>query len=124
MDELIAEGRCKICEEVRTEAEDDTEGLYEWIKQRPNLVVDFDREQELAVKEVMAKYPRLVHLKKNTGWADGFIVALSKCRGYTVVTQEGLGANESPKIPLVCRDYDISCLKLVDMIEQEEWEFN
>ena len=123
LEALIAEGRCKICEEVRTEIEQDTADLIGWVRQQPGLVVDFDRAQELAVQEVMDKYPNLVNLNKNKGWADGFVLALAKARGYTVVTEEGIGAREGPKIPYVCREYGIPWLKLADMIDQEEWDF-
>lgn len=71
----------------------------------------------------MLDYPGLVNVKKNKGWADPFVIALAKCHGYTVVTEEGPGAAESPKIPLVCKQFGIPCISLVSMIEREGWIF-
>ncbi len=85
--------------------------------------MNFSRDQELAIQEVMRDYRGLVNLNKNKGWADGFVIALAKCRGLTVVTEEGPGAREGPKIPFVCKQYRIPCINLAGMIEQEGWTF-
>ncbi len=123
LERLIAEGRCVVCEEVRTEIEQESDELSKWVKQHPPLVTNFDRNQELAIQEVMREFPGLVNLKKNKGWADGFVIALAKCRGYTVVTEEGPGTREGPKIPFVCKQYGINCMNLASMIERERWRF-
>jgi hypothetical protein len=67
LEALIADGRCVIPEEVRTEIEDDTSDLFEWVKKQPKLVVDFSRDQELAIQEVMRDYPGLVELPRFDG---------------------------------------------------------
>src|SRR5688572_17025014 len=70
LERLIADGRCVIPEEVGTEIEDDAANLNEWVKKQPGLIVDFDRDQELAIQQVMRDYRGLVNLNKNKGWAD------------------------------------------------------
>jgi hypothetical protein len=111
-----------ICEEVKAELKNDTSGLYDWLKKQPGFVVNFDSYQETVVKQVMSDYPRIVSLKRNKGGADPFVIALAKRGGYTVVTQEGKGSEEGPKIPFVCKKYEIPCVDLSDMIAQEDWK--
>ena len=123
LEKLIADGRCVICEEVKTEIEDDAANLIDWARKQPGFLVNYDRDQELVVKQIMRDYPRLANLNRNKGWADPFVVASAKCRGYTVVTEEGPGAAEGPKIPFVCKKLGVSCISLVSMIEQEGWTF-
>lgn len=116
LDLLIAEGRCVICEEVRTEVEEDANKLIDWVKQHPGLVVDFSRDQELVVQRIIRAYPKLVNIKKNKGWADPFVIALAQVQGHIVVTEEGPGTQDSPRIPFICRVYGVDCMNLSDMI--------
>jgi hypothetical protein len=123
MEHLIADGRCVIAEEVQYEVEDDANDLISWVKKQHKFVVDYDRNQELVVKEIMRKYPRLINLKKNKGWADPFVIALAKVFGHTVITEEKRGVKDPPRIPFVCQEYCIPCMNLAEMIEQEGWTF-
>lgn len=123
MESLIADGRCVISEEVRYEVEDDANDLISWVKAQRNFVVDYDRNQELLVQEIMRKYPALINLRKNKGWADPFVIALAKCYGHTVVTEEKRGVKTPPRIPFVCQECCVPCINLAEMIEQERWTF-
>lgn len=120
---LIADGRCVICEEVHTEIQDDSAGLADWAKGQLNFVVDFDRRQEILVQEIMRDYPRLVNTTRNKGWADPFVIALAESRKLTVVTEEGRGAEDGPRIPFVCKRRSVPCVKLIELIETEGWSF-
>lgn len=121
LEQLIEVGRCVICEEVKSELRKDTSGLYEWVKGQSGFVINFDTYQESVVMQVMREFPRIISLKRNKGGADPFVIALAKCHGHTVVTQEGSGSEEGPKIPFVCKKYGIPCMDLSDMIAQEGW---
>ena len=123
LEQLITDKRCVISEEVRIEVEQGTTKLVDWVKQHPGLVIDFDRCQEQIVQQVMRDYKRLINLRKNKGWADPFVIALAKCGGHTVVTEEGLGSPDSPKIPYVCKELGVPCINLARMIEDEGWTF-
>lgn len=124
LEQMIAERRGVICEEVRTEIEDDSNKLIDWVKQQHDFVVQFDRQQELIVKQVMCQFPGVVNLKKNKGWADPFVIALAKVGGHVVVTEEGRGAQNGPKIPYICLSYGVHCMNLADMIDNERWTFD
>jgi hypothetical protein len=86
------------------------------------MVVDFNREQEEVVKEIMRDYPRLVSLRKNKGWADAFLIALARCEGFTVVTEEKWSV-DPPRIPYVCKQLTVPCIDLGEMIDKEGWVF-
>jgi hypothetical protein len=123
LERLISDGRCVACEEVKSEVEKDSHGLTAWLRSQSNFVVTFDRKQEREVKKVMKDYPNIVNIRKNKGWADPFVIALASSKGYVVVTEEGAGSKEGPKIPFVCKAYGIDCISMVEMIERENWIF-
>ena len=42
----------------------------------------------------------------------------------TVVTEEGARGNRNrPKIPLVCQEFGVDCINVLDFIEAQGWKF-
>jgi Domain of unknown function (DUF4411) len=120
---LIARNRCVVCEEVKSEIDRFSDELAVWLRNQPDFIVAFDSDEERIVKKVMREYSKLINIKKNKGWADPFVIALDYSKGLAVVTEEGPGTAEGPKIPFVCNVYGTECMSLVDMIERENWKF-
>jgi hypothetical protein len=61
---------------------------------------------------------------KNRNRADPFVIAVAGLRGATVVTGEGSdGTADRPKIPFVCSQLRIPCIRLLDVIRAEGWSF-
>ena len=61
---------------------------------------------------------------KNRNRADPFVIALAELRGATVVTGEGSdGTERRPKIPYVCQQRDIPCIRFLQFIQDEGWTF-
>lgn len=119
---LIADGRCVISDEVRYEVEKDSNDLISWVKAQADFIADFSAEQEQLVKNIINTYPRLMNLRKNSGWADPYVISLGKCGDHTVVTEEK-GGHDPPHIPYVCQKLDVPCINLTRMIEIEDWTF-
>ena len=121
MDELIDEHRLKASIEVLTELKRKDDDIYEWCKERrEKLFVELDEETQDAVVALMANYPRLVDTAKGRSGGDPFVIALAQSTAIqmTVVTEENPGKT---KIPDVCLAEGIEVMKIVDLIEQEDW---
>lgn len=71
-------------------------------------------------------------LTNNRSWAheriaDGWIIAIAKDEGYTIVTHETsnpnlnkLNKSKNPKIPDVATDFDVRCINMLDFFNEIE----
>ncbi len=69
--------------------------------------------------------PKLVDDKTGESGADPWVIALAQeLQNGIVVSQEQPSNNkDKPKIPNVCNDLNIECIKIVELIQREKWEF-
>lgn len=124
LDGLVGRGDVVCPDEVLVELEKKDDGLAAWIKQREKLVQPLTTELQLAVREILERFPRLVDSLKLRSQADPFVIGLAKLTGSTVVSQEQASRSESkPKIPDVCAHFGIRCILLVDFIREQRWNF-
>lgn len=125
IDQLIDDQRMIASLEVYFELQKKDDEVSEWAKARKDtLFRDIDEDSQAAVVEIMTKYPRLVDTKTGKSGADPFVIALAMCPPVsTVVTQEGGGSPQSPKIPTVCQLEGIACISVLEMIDNEDWVF-
>jgi hypothetical protein len=123
MDGLSAEGRVRISEEVYEELRRKDDGLYGWISARPQVLVPDTDAVQARVTAILQTHALLVKARKNRSGADPFVIAVAQCEGATVVTQEGFGSPQTPKIPDVCRAYGVAFQRLGDLIRDEGWRF-
>jgi hypothetical protein len=110
-------------DEVATELERKEDGLYKWAKAQTSLFVPLDAPQQMAVSEILARFPRLVDTRKNRNQADPFVIGLARVRNCSVVTQEmKTGNSDKPKIPDVCEHFKVRTLKLLELIRESAWD--
>jgi hypothetical protein len=122
LDKLIGAGRVRAPEAVLDETSKRSKELHDWLKERPDLFIGYETDIQLEVKTILAKYPKLVAVKKTAFSADSFIIATAKVKGFVVVTEEGpTGKLQKPNIPDVCRDHGIDCINLIQLIRAEAW---
>lgn len=125
IDELVAEGRFLLSEEVWEEVKSKDAVVRAWCEPRKgNLIVPTTAEVAVSVRELLAEYPRLVANMKNRNRADPFVIAVAKLRPATVVTGEGPGGSANrPKIPFICDAIGIPCVRFTDIVTTEGWTF-
>ncbi|MBM6582989.1 DUF4411 family protein [Microvirga sp. BT689] len=122
LERLIAEGRVRAPLAVLDETEKKSKDLHAWLRQRPELFIDYEEEIQLEVRNILAGYPRLVMEKKQRFAADSFIIATAKVRGLTIVTEEKpANSLNRPNIPDVCRDMRLEWISLIQLIRAEAW---
>jgi hypothetical protein len=124
IDDLIHRGTLRASEEVREELKRKDDELADWARDRPDLFVEVDERNQLAVRAVLEAYPKLVNTQRGRGRADPFVIALAKVTASTVVTNEvALGSLERPRIPDVCDALGIRCINVLGLIRAEGWTF-
>ena len=124
---LIKKGRLKMSQIVFDEAMRDTE-IKQWCDEnqlKPDFQVTIDESVQEQVSEVLSEFPRLVDSRTGKSGADPWVVALAlTIESCVVVTEENRTYSENrPKIPDACDHFDLQCLKIVDLIEKENWIF-
>lgn len=125
VDELIAERRFFISEEVWEEIQTKDAVVRAWSKgRRDRLVVPTDATVAKEVQRILVNHERLVMNMKGRNRADPFVIAVAGMRNALVVTGEANdGTAERPKIPFVCRQLGIDCVRFLDLIKLEGWKF-
>lgn len=121
MEEAADNGVLISPDEVLNDLKRKDDDLHKWAKARPNMFLPLEGDVQLAVQEILARFPRLVDTRKGLSTSDPFVIALAKVRGTPVVTGEKGGTAEKPKIPSVCHHYGIDCLGLLQLIAQLGW---
>jgi len=108
-------------DEVRVELDKKQDDLHEWVKAQSDFFVPHDIEIQEHVLQVLSNFPGLYDLKKGKSGADPFVIAHAIQNNYTVVTQEGWSNNpDKPKIPNVCKEYDIRCINLLALMREKK----
>ena len=127
IEELIKNGRLKMSQIVFEEAMRDTE-IKQWCDQnqlKQNLQVTIDESVQERVNEVLSQFPRLVDNRTGKSGADPWVIALAMItQNCVVVTEENpTHSANRPKIPDVCAQFNLQCIKILDLIEKENWIF-
>lgn len=125
LDELIEAGRLFSSAEVLKEIKRKDDELFEWCQQRSHVFLPIDDDVQDHVIDIMGTYPKLVDTTKGRSGADPFVIGLARMKGagWAVLSEESPGKLTSPKIPDVCNAEGIRCVRLVELIQEEDWIF-
>ena len=112
LDDLAQKGAVFCTQEVKREIDKIDDELKEWIKHRPYLFREIDEEVQHHLRDVLAKFQRLVDTAKDRSMADPWVIAHSLAENATVVTKEMPTPAGSKRItiPNVCREFDVRCI--------------
>jgi hypothetical protein len=123
LDGMIESGEIQCPDEVGREIAKKDDGLNEWVKARPQLLVALDDETQRATAEVLSAFPELVKELSGRNQADPFVVALARVNSLVVVSEEKGGSQSRPRIPMVCARFEVACLDVVSFIRDRGWTF-
>jgi hypothetical protein len=124
IENIISQGKLIAPREVFDELGKQDDELYKWAKRNKQMYKNLDREQMKQVCNILKQFKELIDTNKETPDADPFVIALAKNKGWTVITSEkpaNLGGH--PKIPDVCKNYNIKCIPLIKFFREQKWEF-
>lgn len=124
MEVLVAGGELIAPDDVLEELKKKEDDLSKWAKGQKNLFHTLDADTQVALREVMAQFPRLVNTQKDRSTADPVVIALARVKSFAVITGEkAAGTNERPRIPNVCDFYGVRHLMLPELIRERRWRF-
>jgi hypothetical protein len=125
IDDLIDQSRLVCSEEVLLEATLRDLPAKQWcVERQDRVIVATDASVAIEAQTLLGKYPQMTKSLKGRNRADPFVIVVAKMRNATVVTGEGQdGSANRPKIPWVCKQLKIPCVRLADLIAQEGWQF-
>jgi len=124
IENLIRTGDLKASPMVLEELERQEDDLHAWAAAKPEMFTDLDDAQQQEVRAIMATHPGMVQPGEDRVNADPFVIALARCRGLTVVSEERRSGNpNTPKIPNVCAARGVPCVNLLGMMGDLGWRF-
>lgn len=122
IDVLIQAGEIVASEEVYREIEQIDDTLLMWIKERREIFIDVDEEQQQYVDDIVNRFPKWIDYNAQKNVADPFVIALAKQNNLVVVSYERGGNETKPKIPYVCNEFNIEHLSFEEFLRQIGWE--
>jgi hypothetical protein len=124
IENLIRSGDLKTSPMVLAELRRQDDDLHAWAAAKTELFVDLDDEQQQEVRAIMAAHAGILQPSEDRVNADPFVIALARCRGLTVVSEERRSGNpNTPKIPNVCTARGVRCVNLLGLMADLGWTF-
>jgi hypothetical protein len=118
MDEWAKEDKLLAPAEVLHEIAKKEDDLHKWLKARPHFFRPLDEPVQVAVREILNRFPRLVDTKKGRDGADPFVIAQAQVSSAIAVTQEEpRPRSQSPSIPDVCEALGVKWIDFPGLIE-------
>ena len=113
--------------EVYEEIERKEDDIFGWLKERNEHIQDATESVVLALKAIMQHdfHCRLVKAKGGRSGGDPWVIAHAQTWGAAVVTEETANGplSKTPKIPDVCADLGIRCMRTAEMLEETNFSF-
>lgn len=125
LSELMKSGQIVVPKEAEKEIVAGNDELKTWFKFSNSCVRAYTLAQLKIVTEIVNKYPKVSQYNKiKPIHADPFVVALAKIENATVVTWEGSnGSKDNPRIPDLCKEFEVECCNMIGFFEKEGWSF-
>ncbi len=121
IEKLIQDGELVAIDEVLRELEKKDDEVHVWAKKQQSMFLPLDDAVQERAKIIINKYGSLTNPSRKRGRADPFVIALAQEHGLMVVTAESSKPSK-PKIPDVCEELKIPCIRVVEMFRKEGWQ--
>ncbi|TET45504.1 DUF4411 family protein [candidate division TA06 bacterium] len=120
LDRLAMKKRVFCTMEVKREIKRKDDTLYEWVKNRPHLFWEVDREVQKNLRCIMKEYPAIVSQCRNRNAADPWVIAHALTLGAIVVTKEEPASMRITKIkiPHVCDKLGVPWMNDFQFVEE------
>lgn len=120
MGDLADTGILISTEEVYEELKTQDDDVLEWADAHRNIFLELDEQIQREAINILNLHPKLIDIKKHKSGADPFVISTAIIKSCTVVTEEKpSGGPNKPKIPDVCKDFNVKCIVLLDLLRIE-----
>jgi hypothetical protein len=119
--EMADSGIINSSYEILLELEVQDDGVFEWARNHKQIFLPLESDIQNKATEILRNYPNILDIKQSKSSADPFLIATAIVTSCKVVTEEkptGLGSKKI-KIPDVCRQINLECISLLDMMRAE-----
>ncbi len=123
IDGLVQQQRLIAPEQVYKELIDQDDDLAGWIKDRRQMFIAPDSDQDAVIRTIALNFPQLTRTVLLADPADPWVVALAKVRGCLVVSEEKGRSHTNPKIPQICERFRVSHIPFLSIVKAEGWVF-
>lgn len=121
IEQMIATGQIRAVDEVKREVTKKDDEAADWARTQVGLFVPLTADIQLATKQVLAAYPKLLGMGGPRNGADAFVIGLAIAQGGTVVTQEKPRNQDKPRIPDVCDAMGVPWQDLPHFVDDQGW---
>jgi len=130
LEKLINDKKLFAPIEVFNELSKQDDSVFEWVKNHKSMFKPVSNKQIEVVTQILQKYPEMIKTESQYD-ADPWVIALTiELRlqkhlfpvKWLIVTEEQIRGNKL-RIPFICQEYDIDCLKIFDMFREKGWKF-
>ncbi len=109
-------------EDVYEELQIQDDEVSEWAKQHSDMFLPLDGIVQIKALQILSTHRDLVDLKKRKSGADPFVIATALVYSCILVTEEEPSRSPNKlKIPDTCKDYNIQCIQLLEMLRLENF---
>ena len=120
--DLVNKGIIISTEEVFEELKMNDDDVFQWVKINSKMFIPLDEAIQLKAQEILTTHPNLIDIKNKKSSADPFVIALALLNNCTVVSEENpSGGPNKSKIPDVCKYNKVDCIKLLSLLEKENF---
>ncbi len=102
--------------------------VHRWCGANRRMFVHNSRPLLSMVGQILSQHPSLIQPNRGNAQADPFVIALARLStnnltglDVNIVTEEN--RSKIDRIPFVARSYGVNCIRLVDLFQQEGWNF-
>ena len=109
-----------VLEELKRKEGDE---LCSWAECQISMFYPLEADLQIVQKAIVNRFPKLISEAKNRSLCDPWVIALAQMKQFAVVSEENRGGINTPKIPDVCDELSIKCIRVADLIEELQWKF-
>jgi len=124
LEALISDGTLITSDEVLVELERKDDEVHSWFKSHKQIFIEPTEEIQNSVSTIMKLFKKIVDTRTGKNAADPFVIATAMVLKCKVITQEGrTGSHNRPKIPEICEHFNVPCINILELIQEQNWVF-
>lgn len=126
VEDLVRQERLIAPEDVFRELRHHEDEVTVWATAHRHMFVPFEPRMADGLNRLAAAFPQLsssIRAKGAASDTDQLVVCLAHARGCLLVSEEGTGSPNKPKVPELCEHLGVIRIRFLDIVLREGWTF-